>query len=190
MADQAIWDHAQRLAQRDARTLVLPQAQDERTMEWQVRRLVELAGTTAIPPSVRLAHAEAALGWMSATADNPHGLYDWKRHEAAIRDALGVSRLTPKAAAVLAQLGTHSSQRSLVELAGQHARPLPVRQAAAAAFSQSVPRYGVQLTTDEIAAQYAHYNQSRDLDAETQRVLGAVLDAIEGQAKVKKQRLN
>jgi hypothetical protein len=69
-----------------------------------------------------------------------------------------------------------------VELAGQHARPLPVRQAAARAFSQSVPRFGVQLTTGEIAAQYARYNRSRELDLETQRVLGAVLDAIEGKS--------
>jgi CheY-like chemotaxis protein len=190
MADRATWDTAQRLARRDALTLVVSQAQDERTMESQVGRLVELAGTMAIPPSVRLAHAEAALGWMAATAGNPHGLYDWKRHESAIRDALGVSRLTAKAAAVLAQLGTHTSQRSLVELAAQNARPLPVRQAAAAAFSRSVPRFGVQLTTDEIATQYARYNQSRDLDAETQRVLATVLDAIEGTVAVKKQPAN
>ena len=190
MADRATWDTAQRLARRDALTLVVSQAQDERTMEGQVRRLVELAGTTAIPPNVRLAQAETALGWMATTANNPHGLYDWKRHESAIRDALGVSRLTAKAAAVLAQLGTHSSQRSLVELAGQNARPLPVRQAAAAAFTRSVPRFGVQLTTDEIAAQYARYNQSRDLDAETQRVLATVLDAIEGTAAVKEQPAN
>jgi CheY-like chemotaxis protein len=179
LADRAAWDYAQHLAQRDRLTLVFPQAQDERTMENQVRRLLERAKPTAVPPEVRLAYAEAALGWMAATADNPHGLYDWRRHEAAIRDSLGVARLSSRASDVLARLGTHSSQQSLVELAGQHARPLAVRQAAALAFSQSVPRFGVQLTTAEIADQYARYNRSRDLDPQTQRVLGAVLDAIE-----------
>jgi hypothetical protein len=186
VADQAAWEVAQRLARHDSRTLVFPQAQDEPTIAGQVRQLMEIAGANIVPADVRLKHAETALGWMAATADNPHGLYDWRRHESAVQRALGVSKLTSKAAAVLAKLGTHSSQRSLVELASQHARPLAVRQAAAAGFAQSVPRFGVQLTTDEIAAQYERYNQSREFDVVTQRLLAAVLDAMERKSEVKK----
>lgn len=58
--------------------------------------------------------------------------------------------------------------------------PIEQREAAAAAFAEAVRRRRTLLTTDEIRRQFERYNQSEFLDAETQAVLGSILDVIEG----------
>jgi hypothetical protein len=58
-------------------------------------------------------------------------------------------------------------------------RPISDRQAAAAAFAQAVTSRGLFLTQQQIATQFDRYNASERLDAETQAVLGSLLDAIE-----------
>ena len=75
--------------------------------------------------------------------------------------------------------GTHSSQRSLLELSIERLNRSTSRQAAALAFGESVRRFGVRLTKDEILRQYDRYNQSQLEDRPTQELLGGVLDAIE-----------
>jgi hypothetical protein len=80
----------------------------------------------------------------------------------------------------LSTLGTPESQRTLVNLASQSSLSNEVRRNAAKAFRTSAQARGVLLTTDEILAQYDRYNASAEADAETQEILGAVLDAIEG----------
>ena len=45
--------------------------------------------------------------------------------------------------------------------------------------------YGVLLTTDEIRIQYDTYNASESADAETQKLLGSVLDTIEKKSRQK-----
>jgi hypothetical protein len=52
-----------------------------------------------------------------------------------------------------------------------------------AGFAASLKRFGLQLTTEETLRQYDRYNASAALDATTQELLGAVLDAIEASGK-------
>ena len=59
------------------------------------------------------------------------------------------------------------------------AQPIETRRASAGAFGESVLRYGILLSTKEILRQYDRYNQSETEDRATQKVLGAILDALE-----------
>ncbi len=79
----------------------------------------------------------------------------------------------------MAQFGTHSSQMALADMASLATRSLAVRQAAAAAFSASVDRFGLRLTPSEVQRQYDRYNQSAALDKATQKVLSGLIDTIE-----------
>jgi hypothetical protein len=67
----------------------------------------------------------------------------------------------------------------LLEVANQPGLPGAKRLEAVAAFRASVAENGLLLISDEILAQYDRYNASAQADAETQQILGAVLDAIE-----------
>ena len=110
-------------------------------------------------------------------------LYDLRRVQDAVLAALYNPKLAAKAVAVLANLNSAESQRALVEVASRFTLPLELRQAAATAFRQNTQKYGILLTTDEIRRQYRRYNESENMDAATQHVLGLILDCLEVRAE-------
>ena len=69
---------------------------------------------------------------------------------------------------------------SLADYVSSLTEPIAARETAAAAFERSVRRFGIQLTRSQVIAQYDRYNASEHADAATQKVLGRLLDAIEG----------
>jgi len=100
--------------------------------------------------------------------------------------------LAVAAAPLLGKIGSPAVQRALVDTASQNARPLPVRQAAAAAFTTAVAERGLLLSREEILRQYERYNQSELLARSTQKLLASILDTIEARRRAEaeeKQRL-
>jgi hypothetical protein len=79
-------------------------------------------------------------------------------------------------------LSDPQAQRALMNFASQPVLPVHSRSAAADAFRKNVGLHGVLLTSGEILMQYDRYNASESSDADTQRVLGALLDTIEAAA--------
>ena len=80
---------------------------------------------------------------------------------------------------MLAELGTATAQRSLLELADLATQPAAAREAAAAALARNIEMFGLRLTRDEILQQYDLYNANAGRNGDTHDVLSAVLDAIE-----------
>jgi CheY-like chemotaxis protein len=175
---------AERLARLFPPAMVIVPTENEALLDGQLRRLMAQAGRGAVGGEERDRQAERALDWLNEMSQTPPGLYNLRRIERAVAAALERPEFGRKAANVLAGFGTASSQKALVDLASQPLRPLEVRQAGAAAFTESVVRYGTLLTTAEIARQYERYNQSETQDRETQSLLGSMLDAIEARAEV------
>ncbi len=120
---------------------------------------------------------------LQGLAASPLTIFDVRRYEPAILAAQQVPELAARSAVALGDLGTARSQKALVDQASRATLPLPVRQAALAAFRCSAEKYGILLTTDAIRLQYDRYNQSAELDAESRRIFGQVLDALEAPAK-------
>lgn len=179
MAGDGQLARSKRLAAAFSRTIAFPQATDVETIEKQAGHLLALRGRLAVGGEVRQRQAELALAWLANLSGKSQSIYDLRRCEDVLLSALQSPSLSASAAEALANLGTHAAQRALVDLASQTARPIGMRQTAAAAFAKSVPLRGIQLTSDEIVRQYDRYNASRDLNEATQTVLGSILDAIE-----------
>jgi len=181
MARQENQRHAEASAELGPLLIAFPRPHDVRSMSFQVSRIADLAGHTRVGYDARLDQAERALQHLTRLAENQQerAFYDMFRVRQAIQAALATPGLSTGAARIMGLLGCPESQRNLVTLASQHARPLAERQAAAEAFTQAVQRRGLLLTRDEISLQYDRYNRSEALDVGTQQVLGAVLDAIE-----------
>jgi len=181
MARQENLKQAEAMAELDPLLVAFPRPHDEKSMSFQMTRVVESAGNTLVGYDERLDQAGRALEHLTrlGEAQDAHAFYDLFRVQEDVQSALSVPALSAKAARVLGLLGTPEVQRALVTLASQHARPLAERQAAAGAFAQAVERRGLLLTRDEILLQYDRFNRSAALDAGTQQVLAAVLDAIE-----------
>lgn len=193
MARRENMPDAEAMAELDPLLVAFPRPHDEKSMSFQMTRVVEAAGNTLVGYDERLDQADRALTHLARLCDAQDGyaFYDLFRVREAVQSALSVSALSAQAARVLGSLGTPEIQRALVTLASHHARPLAERQAAAEAFARAVERRGLLLTRDEILLQYDRYNRSAALDAGTQGVLAAVLNAIEtpSRQRIKKEGL-
>jgi CheY-like chemotaxis protein len=170
---------ASRLASEHERAIATPRPHSPEVLARVVDQLNNLAGRSAVSANERADQAAQAMTWLSQLLSRDRTFYDLVRTAPAIELALYRPATATTAIAALAKLGTPEGQRTLVNLASQSTLPGSVRRDATQAFRTSVQARGVLLTTDEILAQYDRYNASAAADAETQEILGSVLDAIE-----------
>ncbi|MDZ4818794.1 MAG: hypothetical protein SGJ20_07460 [Planctomycetota bacterium] len=166
-------------AQDDPLTTVVLRPREIAGMEFALRQSARKAGDAQVPTAVRQQQAIFALRALAELTQRAPRLFDFRTKDADIIRALQAPALNEAAAFLLAQFGTHGSQLALAELAGHASQPIERRQAAAAAFCESVHRHGIQLTKREIEAQYDRYNLSQFEEAASQELLAAMLDAME-----------
>ncbi len=181
MAASEKLERAASLAAIESLVEAFPRPVDAGTLSLLVERLRRGIGRSAVTKDERLVHAAAALEWMLQLTENPsvYGFYELSKQEPAVESALQTPELTGRAALVLGRLGSSRAQLSLLDLAGNRARPILDRRAAAAGFRDAVQRRGLMLTRAEVLKQYERYNLSEAADRETQQVLSAILDTIE-----------
>lgn len=171
----------QRWARDRGPTAAIVRPLDRAGLEPQLVRLLVEHGGPMVPVEVRLAQARAALAQLrQLTAADP-ARYNQAAIQAVAEPAALHPELSGEALALLAGLGTHSSQRYLADLASQNSLPEAPRRAAVAAFGAAVERFGLRLTPADILRQYDRYNQSEFADQATQEILGALLDCLEGE---------
>jgi CheY-like chemotaxis protein len=172
-------DAATRLASEHQRVLATSRPHSPDAVARILERFSSFAGHGAVPARERATQAAQAIDWLTHLLSGHRKFYDLTRVAPAIETALYQPRTATIAVAALAKLGTPESQRTLINIASQSSLAADSRRHAAEAFRTSVGAYGVLLTTDEILSQYDRYNASATADAQTQQILGSVLDAIE-----------
>jgi hypothetical protein len=170
---------AEQIASEHQRVIAVPRIHSPEVLHGVTDRLTALAGRFATPPNVRAAEAVEALTWLSRLASGERPFYKIRRSEPVIETALYHANAAKPAIDALGKLGSAESQSALVNFASQPTLPIESRAQAADAFRNSVATHGVLLTTDQILSQYDRYNASETADADTQRVLGSLLDTIE-----------
>jgi CheY-like chemotaxis protein len=170
---------AERLAEEHDRTIAVPRLHSKETVARTVAELSVLAGRDASTATERAAQARQAVKWIESLLSKNRSFYELEYTMPVIAASLYRADAAAEAIASLTQLGTPESQRTLLDFASQTTLPGAQRLQAAEAFRTSVAENGVLLTTDEILNQYGRYNASSRADAQTQQILGALLDAIE-----------
>jgi hypothetical protein len=170
---------AEELAGEHDRMIAVPRLHSKEVVARTVAELSVLAGGDWTSAEERAAQALQAIHWIESLLSNDRRFYELEYAMPAIEASLYRSDATEPSFTFFARLGTPESQRTLVNFASQTSLPAALRLRAAAAFRTSVAKNGLLLTTDEILAQYERYNASAGADAETQRILGALLDTIE-----------
>ena len=184
-------ERARLAAKEDRLTEAMVRPHDKQAVQWQVERLRAMAGRAAVSAEERRRQAAQTLRWIAELSAEPHPVYNLRQAEGSAMAVLHSPELGAQAVAVLEQMGTPASQRALVDLASR--RPSRwLRKVAVAAFVTSIQKHGVLLTTNEILAQYDRYNKSATADAETQHILGRILDTLEaprqGQSRPEKKK--
>ncbi len=180
-------DRAKRIARRDPLALAFSRPHTDEAFEWQIHQLAALAPRAFVGFEERQRHAAEALDRLAELSSAENKLYDVRRVQGSALAALYVPELSTKVVKLLGNLDTPESQRALVELASRWTQPLEVRKAAAIAFRRNTEANGILLTTQEILRQYDRYNQSEELDTNTQQILGLILDCIEASTQASRQ---
>ncbi|MEX0585986.1 MAG: hypothetical protein WD176_05045 [Pirellulales bacterium] len=170
---------AEQIAAEHNRVIAVSRPHTPEALAQIVERLQAAAGRDAVNAAERAEQSAEATAWIAnlLAADRP--FYVLQRAAPVLEAAVYKLPSNQSAVAALVELGTSASQRALVNFASQTTLPVASRAEAVAAFATSVKAHGVLLTTDEIIAQYDRYNASEGADADTQKVFGAILDAIE-----------
>jgi len=173
-----------RVARRDALSTLVVRPTDAKTLEFELKDILDLRPPGQIIPSEeRLEMAARVLKLLGPISENQSYLYDVSRLETPLKEALLVPDLNAEAATVLGNLGTRGAQRALLDYANFGSTKLEARQAAAKAFIASIALRGTNLTTKDVQDQYDRYNTAGDADPETQQVLGPILDAMEARVQ-------
>jgi CheY-like chemotaxis protein len=156
-----------------------------KVLKYNVDQLLGLIGRHQVPFEERQREALAALDWIVQLSEQIKGsIYELRPLVPAVERAFWSRELQGSAALALANLGTASGQRTLLEAADRGSQPIAVRQAAAVAFRRSVRLHGILLTQGEIAKQYALYNGSERSERAVQDVFGSLLDTLEHRGDV------
>jgi hypothetical protein len=174
---------AQRMAAEFPRVYATVRPHSPGDLEKDVARLQKLAGRSLVTGPEMHAQAEQALIWIGELADQGNVPYEMQRLAPSVVRALFFNDLTATAAATLAKLPSAAGQQEMVNLASLRTTPIALRRELAKAFDENIARFGVQLTSDQIVAQYERYNLSVDADKDTQQVLGLLLDSLEKPTK-------
>jgi hypothetical protein len=175
-------EHLERL---DPMTKAFSRPHDDKSFRWQLEQLAGLAPQEFVGFEERQRQAAESLDLLAELSQTSSKLYDLSLVQESVLAALYNPKLGVKAAAVLANLNSAESQRSLVEAASRFTLPMALRQAAAIAFRQNTQKFGILLTTEEIRQQYRRYNESEKMDRDTQKLLGRILDCLEVSAPKK-----
>lgn len=173
---------AQSLARQDPLASAIIRPEDRGAMEFQIQRLLDRGGRRALSLPERMAQTEQALVWLTELSRQESPIFDIRRLEQSVHVALFVEGLNAHATQILGNLGTPTAQTALVDLASEPAQPIEARQAAVSALGASLVDHGTLLTTRQIDRQYERYNQSQEQNAESQRILGSILDLLEARA--------
>jgi hypothetical protein len=144
-----------------------------------VTRALNLNPQPLADKATRNVQAGQALDWISKLLTTGAPYDELRRDGRLVNRTLYVPELAPASIRVLAALGTAESQSVLADYASARAVPIENRRQAADALAASFKQFGIQLTGEQILRQYDRYNASESADADTQQVLGSVLDAIE-----------
>lgn len=169
---------AQRLVRRYPLVGLVLNVDDAATVGKQVERLLASAYPREVTQDLRRTQAIGALGFLLRLSGEDHP-QDLARVSEVVLAAMDDPEMALVAISILKTVGTDHTQRRLVAVASQTARPIDIREQAAAAFTINVLNHGTLLTSQEILQQYDRYNRSRNEDPETQQVLGSILDVME-----------
>lgn len=186
IAREGFSERAQHAAEQDPLTKAFARPHDDASVAWQLEQLAALKPEEFVTFEERQRQAGEALDMLGELGRNPGKLYDMHQAEKAVLTALNTPSLCKKAIEILISINSPEAQRALVDTAGRLTQPLEIRQAAVSAFRQNLQAHGILLTKEEIIKQYQQYNESKNQDESTQKILALILDCLEVPAKTGK----
>ncbi|MSR56849.1 MAG: HEAT repeat domain-containing protein [Planctomycetaceae bacterium] len=132
---------------------------------------------------------EAAIGWLAHIAGGRRTkIFDITRAEQVLIDALVDPKLAAPALEALAEIPSQSVQRRMAEVAVERRAPAELREVAALRLAFHIQRFGLLLSTEEIAQLHADWNDAQQ-PAGVRTALGSVIGSLKPNAPLVGKRL-
>lgn len=170
---------AQRIAAQDPLVLAVLKPRGEALFDEAVNQALALNPRPLADKATRTQQAAQALEWLATLLAAGAPYDELRRDGALVNSTLYIPELAAPSIRVLAALGTADSQSALADYASSRAVSIDLRRQAADALAASIKQFGIQLTSEQILRQYDRYNASATADADTQQLLGGILDSLE-----------
>ena len=183
-------ESAERLARGVPRCRAFAEPQDAEGLKHQVERLLGMPDCQTVPLDIRQFHAARAVAALVQHAEQPVPWLDARAISRSLERSLDYPAMPRPVASLLASTGTATGQSELVRLAARESLPLAMRALAATAFARSAAKFGVLLPSDQILAQYDHYNSNAGRNRDTHKVMLIILEAIEPKSEEESQKSN
>jgi DNA-binding response OmpR family regulator len=175
--DETLRNRIERLAERYPRIGFVMMTNDPALMSQQVQRSLRNANAISITQQERAAMRRTALDWLTHLANRRKAsLFDLAPAEAALLAAANDPALGDSAVFVLGAIGKPSAQAKLFELASSAARPLPLRERAAAQLVSHIQHHSLLLT--ELQVDELRKAARQATEPELQTAFAAVLGAL------------
>ncbi|HBT77527.1 MAG TPA: hypothetical protein DEB39_11545 [Planctomycetaceae bacterium] len=161
-----------------------PMPVDARGTRWMLDDLYLKTSTRPADPTVRLLQGRRALGWIREAverAGTPDGanVYAFEDIDNLVTRATASATLFFDGVELAAVVPSARMQALLAELTAQPVFDIQTRQFVAQRFLSSIDKHGVLLRGKQVQVLYDRYNASKDQPGEVQRLLAALLDAVE-----------
>ena len=167
----------------DPRFAVIPFSSDPELVASHIVRLNENAKPWKLSNFDRRRHASGAVSWLAKISSDRdvYSFYNLGSEQEKLARLLYIPGFSADASLILANLGTPTAQRELVNFASQSGSFVEndELQKVVDAFAQSVKTSGTLLTTKEIRQQYDRYNASQNETKAYREILGSILNVIE-----------
>ncbi|MDO4585565.1 MAG: hypothetical protein Q4D62_15890 [Planctomycetia bacterium] len=194
------YQEAEKLAETTPRCVWFPYPTMDSDLELLLTQTQRIFTSTVISPQQREAETRKCLAWALEIAHShqggwvekrsfaaekteesgvPQTLYDISDLSQPLIPMLMKTTFAKEAADALAWLGTPTVQSALVSVALAGKDTPEISQKCVAALEQNILRFGVLLTTQQIADLYEQYNTTRKSDKVMLKIRGAILDALE-----------
>ena len=170
-----------RLADRFDSILVTPMAINDLVMARQIDNLQSNLSYRDADSVERSDQAVNALKYLGRYASdrNRYSFFNLPNYEKQLLGSLGTPANAASTCQLMGKLGTSDAQINLVDIASNNQLPAALRTVAADSFREAVQNRGLMISRDQILIQYQRYNSSASQPADTQQVLGHLLDTIE-----------
>ena len=174
-------NRAERVAERLDNIQVSPSVANELVIRRQIDNLLNHLDYQDATQLERGDFGVRALEHLSQYASQPerYPFFDLLNQQELLMGGLDIPATAADTCRVLGELGTAAAQTRLLETASNLQLPVALRRIAADSFSVAVEKRGLMMSRNQILGQYARYNASANEPAESQQILGELLDILE-----------
>lgn len=176
-------DRARQVATRSPLAQAFSRPHSPESLKWQVDQLRQLSRGGLLTCDERRWVAQTLMQQLVTDVNRTNRLMSLSRLEPTLTLQLQYPERATAALTLLGAIGSATAQASLLQFASRQSVDEPLRREAVRVFAETVARHGILLTTKQIERQYELYNQLGPTSPVDREILGAILDAIEGQSR-------